>query len=64
MSDFTQPLCEECWIERNGERQPVRLREAELERCCLCAKYNTDGIYTRIDPKTVPFPTYRGVAHD
>lgn len=54
---WTQPCCEECWVERNPGREPVRLRVAELETCVYCGRNVRSGIYVRVNPATVPHPT-------
>jgi hypothetical protein len=69
MSDWNQPCCERCWIEREGIwdeqgdddvliglRLPVRLVDIELEQCSYCGKPTFIGVYVRADPKTVPYP--------
>ena len=56
--NWNQPLCDPCWDEMvKGRRVPVRLTNAALERCCMCDKETRSGIYYRIDPDDVPFPT-------
>jgi hypothetical protein len=57
MSDWTQAQCEACWNERNPHRQAHRMRLPEPERCAFCGQPTTAGIYVRVDPATVPFPT-------
>lgn len=61
MSDWTQPLCDICWIDREGPgRLPVRFHLAHIrdaERCCTCGQMTRSGIFTRIDPASVPFPS-------
>jgi hypothetical protein len=56
---WTQPLCPTCWTRENPGRAPIRVKPAEREACCLCGTPTTDGIYTRKDPSTVPFPRVR-----
>lgn len=71
MTSFTQPLCTADWLEREGEwddnrlvdfRVPVVVRDPDAEwqdqlnRCCICGRPTTSGIFTRIDPTTVPYP--------
>lgn len=72
MSHYTQPLCDCCWLERNsewdetedGELVPVSysiptvVRGFPLELCCACGRHTISGIYTRVDPSTVPYPSY------
>lgn len=72
MSNFTQPLCERCWIAEHGTfdhdretgelllvavRQPVRALDCGIEECCQCGHPTISGIYVRRDPATVPHPT-------
>lgn len=55
---WTQAICAACWEVREPGRVPVRVRgQAYAERCCDCGKATPDGIFMRIDPKTVRFPT-------
>ena len=70
MSNWTQPICEACWIDKEGQweeidevhsrlvtlRQPVMTREAGLHQCALCGGPTFVGIFQRIDPATVPYP--------
>ncbi len=53
---WDQPLCREDWIVRNGNRRPVVVTTPKVERCCMCGEQTSDGIYQRIDPRTVKFP--------
>lgn len=64
--NWTQPLCEACWIDRESTwegarllsmRKPVRLIETEIEQCCICGGPTIVGIFIRIDPRTVNYPT-------
>ena len=51
MSRWTHSCCEGCWTIRSGDhRTPVKIKEAEVDRCCFCGKVNIDGIYVREDP--------------
>lgn len=56
---WTQPACLDCWRERNPGRAPMHLTEfaREIETCCHCGQETSDGIYVRVDPETVPYPT-------
>lgn len=56
MSNFTQPICDLCWQERNPEQRPFRLKKLAVENCAFCGHRTVSGIYTRVDPTTVPFP--------
>lgn len=53
---FTQPLCDDCWDEENASRPSPRMGMGETEQCCMCGEETRSGIYTRVDPKTVPYP--------
>lgn len=55
--NWTQPVCWSCWIKENGEHTPIRMREPNPEICCKCGQQTVSGIYIRIDPNTVPYPT-------
>jgi len=59
--NFTQPICEDCWTERNPHRQAMSLVNAGQEHCCYCNAPTDDGIYIRVDPRTVPHPTDPGI---
>lgn len=54
--DWTQPLCDSCWQERNPGREPFRMVSGESEQCCICGQDTGSGIYERINPAKVPFP--------
>lgn len=45
--------CEECWVEENGDREPVRMKEEFRENttCCTCNHMTISGIYVRKDVK-------------
>lgn len=55
--NWNQPICLGCWWVRNPERKPYCLIDPEQERCCDCGRSTTEGIYIRIDPATVRFPS-------
>lgn len=55
--NWTQPLCCDCWHAEHVNLRPIRIRDPEIERCCKCGKLTDSGIYLRIDPRTVPYPT-------
>ena len=57
MSNFTQPICGKCYTTAYPSRQPVKVINANPETCCVCGEPTEEGIYYRVDPKTVPFPT-------
>jgi hypothetical protein len=43
----TVPICDECWRKQEGEREPVRMREPEVETCYVCDHPTSSGIYVR-----------------
>ena len=54
---WTQPICSPCWEARNPGREPIRLKNLlEQETCCWCGNPTQDGIFVRVDPKTVNHP--------
>lgn len=59
MSNFTQPLCCRCWNIRHPDKQVERERDGHgpVERCCDCGWSTASGIYIRVDPKTVTYPS-------
>ncbi len=61
--NWTQPICAGCYALRMMPgRAPVRISEdrAEAEACCDCGQETRDGIYMRLDPRTVKFPAKEG----
>ncbi len=54
---WTQPLCDSCWKKRNPDREPFKMMPGDSEQCCLCGQSTDSGIYDRIDPSTVRFPS-------
>jgi len=53
---FTQPICRPCWDQREPGADPVRIPDAPRETCAFCGKPSSAGIYTRVDPSSVPYP--------
>lgn len=56
---WTHPICDTCYAGINGAQEPSRMKEEfrEDETCCLCGTITRSGIYTRIDPKDVLYPS-------
>lgn len=54
---WSQPICRSCFSLHNPGRIPVRLVEPDTEKCCSCGELTTQGIYIRINPSTVAYPT-------
>lgn len=40
-------LCEHCWHVRNPDREPVRVRLEEHDKCCSCGCPTYTGIFVR-----------------
>ncbi len=53
---WSQPICDVCWRQREGDRIPVRIVTRPPERCAFCGDPTTSGIYVRIDPALVLHP--------
>lgn len=47
-------ICLACWKTRNPGREPIALKEPEIETCCFCGAETCDGIYVREDPALTP----------
>jgi hypothetical protein len=54
---WTQPICQRCWALQNPGRVPVLTTIGDTETCAWCGSKTTTGIYVRVDPATVEFPT-------
>lgn len=52
---WTQPICDTCWVKREPDRNPVRVKEPEgpIEMCAFCGMPTGTGIYVRHDPRTL-----------
>ena len=63
-SKWTHNICKECWDKKNpNNRQAHRAIASESNVCCYCGQKNSDGIYLRDDPNTIPCKGVTG-AHD
>lgn len=56
---WTQPICGDCYAERNPGRDPVRVVMPEEEQCVHCGLVTAEGLYTRIDPDYARYPSLR-----
>lgn len=56
---WTQATCENCWEQRNPGRGAIAMtaQYRETEKCCYCGVSTRSGIYTRVDPTSVPYPS-------
>ncbi len=54
---WTQPICDDCYDEREPDRLPIAMREAPTERCVDCNRLTSIGVYIRVDPTTARYPT-------
>jgi hypothetical protein len=52
MSKWNHHCCDFCWIQREPDRDPVRMRPqfVEDEACCFCGQSTKSGIFVREDP--------------
>lgn len=56
--NWTQPVCIPCWNRDHPDRQTQGRGDiGDLEHCCLCGGETRSGLYVRLDPATVPFPS-------
>ena len=59
MSDWTQPICHDCYSKRYPNREPTTLGSIDVETCIDCGKQvsgdvlDNEVIYVRIDPATL-----------
>ena len=53
--NWAQSICVSCWNLQNPDRQVHKLLETVEEVCTYCGRTNTDGIYIRVKPGTIPF---------
>lgn len=51
MGKWTHAICDDCYLIRWPDRQPIRLVNVQLENCCFCGHETDSGIYTREDPE-------------
>lgn len=56
-SEWSQPMCDDCWTSRRPTREPYRMQIPDREVCAWCGTETRSGIYVRVDPATVPHPT-------
>jgi hypothetical protein len=60
VSNWTQASCVDCWDRNNPDRRSdpdAEYTNGAIEVCAWCGGKTISGIYVRVDPKTVPFPT-------
>lgn len=53
----TQPACEPCFRFRYGYERVVHRVLGPMQTCCFCENGTDSGIYVRVDPAKVPYPT-------
>jgi hypothetical protein len=58
MSNFTQPVCAQCYHKWSGGRTPIKMIGMPTEKCALCGEETREGIYVRLEPKGINFPRY------
>lgn len=60
----TEAVCRPCWHRAKGPIEPrAVLRGADPERCCMCGRTTTDGIYVKADTSKVRYPRAQSAAH-
>ncbi len=52
MSQWTHSICYGCWLKKDPNSDPARLKQesAEVETCCYCGNETREGIYLRDNP--------------
>lgn len=55
------PICDSCWFGQQGDREPVRIRDADVEKCHFCKQSTRSGIYVRAnvlekEPRSITEP--------
>jgi len=58
---WTAPVCDNCWAQEYGDREPVRVRPPDAEVCTNCGTPTRSGIYRRIAPDTQLFKAWEWV---
>ncbi len=55
MSRWTHHICDVCWLETRGSREPVRIVEHHRKDaiCCYCGEPHRSGILVRENPENV-----------
>ncbi len=51
MSRWNHSICEDCWKEKNPEKEPTRATTRKTKRCCICGKKHMSRIFVREDPE-------------
>ena len=54
---WTQPICDDCWDHNYPKRPSPRTATGFAEQCCKCGQGTHSGIYVRVDPAKVPYPS-------
>jgi hypothetical protein len=55
---WNAPVCDDCWAQEYGYREPVRVRQPNEEVCALCGTPNRSGIYLRMAPDQQVFKAW------
>ena len=50
MMTWTHRMCDKCWY-KSYKRDPVRVRNDMIGKCCFCGNDTESGIYVRHDPR-------------
>jgi hypothetical protein len=48
-SQWTHSICDDCWKQREPNREPVRITDTDPEPCCFCGQEHQSGIYVRVN---------------
>jgi hypothetical protein len=56
--DAIQPICDDCYQSKYSSQVAITsIIVIDPERCCECGQPTRGGVYVRIDPNAVRFPT-------
>lgn len=59
-SNWDHPICDSCWLKRNGESVSVRVTGVPFRNvCCFCGN-ETRGVFVRLNPGNIPYHVYHG----
>jgi hypothetical protein len=51
VSAWNHSICDSCWTKNFSSREPVRIKDAQIETCCFCLGKTASGIFVRNDPR-------------
>ena len=58
---WTAPVCDDCWEQEYGDREPVRVVPPDAKVCSNCGIATRSGIFRRIAPDEQLFKAWEWV---